>query len=896
MTPPGASLRLKEAEELRRAGRRVEAAEAYREVLVLSPSHLAAALGLAALSEHPATALALLQGAVAAHPGHGGARLELAEALRQLGRLEEAEDAFRRVLAEDPARAAGATLGLARVARARGAPSLDLFRAALGHNNGSLGLRLELAHELQRQGRFEEAEAAQEAVLELSPGHPGALIALGQAARRRGDRAAARQRFTAILAAHPGHAGARLELAHELRDASRLEEAEAGYDAVLQAAPPLAVAARLGLAAVARLRGERDAALAQLQAAYDAGGGSAAALELAAELRDRGELREAAHLVERVLAADPSSLPALLARGLVARAAGDRSAALSAFEAAARAHPAHPQPLIEAAQEHRGLGAPAEAAALLGRALAQHPRHLGALLARAELLFLAEDHEAALEALRAAIEARPDAPQPRLDAARALAALGRVAEAHALLEVAGRELGPSPALALRRAELLQQSGELAAAEAVLAEASALAPRHIGLAQRRGGLLLALGRPEAATALLDQLGILAVTLTDRAALALLRGAIADAHWQPEKALAHQEEALRLMPLHAGAMAEAARSCLLLMRPEEAWKHLEDQVAASASGLLLRGAVARASQQHLGQILDEFRLDPPLARRLRALSDRPAETRIEPLMEILRELPGSTPAAIALMLALRQSGRLDHVVQRAEKRIPRRIGQYWDAREPPEDVRALMATWPAHHPGWTHRVFHDAEAQRFLLEAIARGEVPECVLPAYQRSPHAAQKADLFRLAWLSVEGGWWLDADDRCVGSLDALAPAGADLVLYQEEYATLGNNMIGVAPGHPVIQRSLRLAAEAVNRGDADVVWLSTGPGLLTRAFATLLAEAGPEGAPWLGDAAVIERGRLAACVARHCRVTYKLTDRHWLRALSRGGRRSWAPRAAAPG
>jgi mannosyltransferase OCH1-like enzyme len=37
-------------------------------------------------------------------------------------------------------------------------------------------------------------------------------------------------------------------------------------------------------------------------------------------------------------------------------------------------------------------------------------------------------------------------------------------------------------------------------------------------------------------------------------------------------------------------------------------------------------------------------------------------------------------------------------------------------------------------------------------------------------HPAQKSDLFRLAYLFREDGWYIDADDRCLGNLsDSMA-------------------------------------------------------------------------------------------------------------------------------
>ena len=143
-----------------------------------------------------------------------------------------------------------------------------------------------------------------------------------------------------------------------------------------------------------------------------------------------------------------------------------------------------------------------------------------------------------------------------------------------------------------------------------------------------------------------------------------------------------------------------------------------------------------------------------------------------------------------------------------------------------------------------------------------------------------KADLFRLAWLFGEGGVYADADDRCLRPLAAFVPAHADFVLYQEEYGTLGNNFIAVAPFHPVIGLALGLAVTAINRGDDDLLWLATGPGLMTRAVAHTLATSCLLPREWLARTAVLQRHELAQGVAVHCAAAYKNTRRYWGRAV----------------
>jgi len=77
--------------------------------------------------------------------------------------------------------------------------------------------------------------------------------------------------------------------------------------------------------------------------------------------------------------------------------------------------------------------------------------------------------------------------------------------------------------------------------------------------------------------------------------------------------------------------------------------------------------------------------------------------------------------------------------------------------------------------------------------------------------------------------------------------------------------------------RALELAALAVNRGDADTVWLSTGPGLLTRAFAQVFTETA-DVAGFLERNLVLDRWRYRRVVAEHCRVQYKRSNLHWSR------------------
>ena len=312
---------------------------------------------------------------------------------------------------------------------------------------------------------------------------------------------------------------------------------------------------------------------------------------------------------------------------------------------------------------------------------------------------------------------------------------------------------------------------------------------------------------------------------------------------DEAIGCYERALAAHPADRWARGDAARVRLLAVDVEGARADLRALVALDAQAAV-QVRSRNASQTHLGQILDEFLLDQEVLAELVALRGLEAERRLPPLLALARRAPDHTAAALCAVVAMRQAGAFGRCrgaagAERGLGRspIPRRIAQYWDRPDPGPDLRALMRTWRDAHPDHAVMLFDDAAARAFL-----RGELLSRRLARLHARQEPAQKADLFRLAFLFAEGGYWADADDRCLAPLGSVVPRHAALAVYLEEYGTLGNNFVGTAPRHPVIGLALDLAVEAVNRGDRDIMWLSTGPGLLTRAFVQTVAGRGCAG------------------------------------------------------
>jgi tetratricopeptide (TPR) repeat protein len=246
-------------------------------------------------------------------------------------------------------------------------------------------------------------------------------------------------------------------------------------------------------------------------------------------------------------------------------------------------------------------------------------------------------------------------------------------------------------------------------------------------------------------------------------------------------------------------------------------------------------------------------------------------------LLRELERETHYAgfaVATLVRLRQAGVFQESRPKNDVAIPKRVSQYWDSAEPPDDVLSLMASWQLR--SYEYQRYHDQSAWDFIQHYCDTQ-----VLRAFESSAHPTLRADLLRLAVLSGVGGIWGDADDRCGGSLEAITGNGIDLVLLQENFGTIGNNFIAAAPHHPFIQYALRVVTNNILERDSDSIWFISGPGALTLAFChfyrnQLRQLSIPDGVR------LVDTYTLSNTVAQHLPLAYKHRGQHWLHKSQR--------------
>ena len=204
-----------------------------------------------------------------------------------------------------------------------------------------------------------------------------------------------------------------------------------------------------------------------------------------------------------------------------------------------------------------------------------------------------------------------------------------------------------------------------------------------------------------------------------------------------------------------------------------------------------------------------------------------------------------------LVQRSAGRIP-VKPQFMQSTPRRIVQFWhDLRELPTDVDECIASWARWTTsGFAHRLFDERSAETFICGSLGARHKR-----AFERCYHPAMQADYFRLCYLLVEGGFYVDADDVCVGTdvgwlfddgLLKIQPLCYDVAsgtmvapsVFLRSDANdpnwifyFNNNPLIANRGHPIIERALRQATDLLELANDNVlpeIQTTTGPGNLS--------------------------------------------------------------------
>jgi tetratricopeptide (TPR) repeat protein len=885
---PGASAFLSLASQLEQLGRADEAIAALSKGQELCQDRLALLREQARILRSLGRVdeeIGLWKIALAGAPGHYGLAMEVANTMRGLDRWEDAYSAYRSITENEQfsvdQRRDAATQGgrVWRDIRRDRTTAIFFFERAVAIDAQHPQAACELAFQYRCANRLDEAEALYRKVIARAPQHTSALAGLAVVRRLAGDAAEALRLGETVAALDPADAWNLLELGFTLRTLNRRQES-ADVMEKIPASSPAYAPARITLGYLAEALGRQDLCIEYFSEAAKVVADPTEPLFriVVAKLR-LGDIAGAQQTRDEIFAHDPRSVRSHLSDGLVRRATNDRSGALAAFRHAEATAPQNVQVQNEIAAEEMALGNDAAASTALDTALALDPGNEAALLSKSALLKKAGDVNAALELYAVMRRERPKSVWGYLPASELLAKAGDYEAALNLLAAARLAYGPHARIDELETEFLLQQGLLDEALSRITKANLAAPDQFPYWRARTSIEVDLGRFEAAKALLAAPPP-APTPQDRASLYKLRAHFHQAQWALEAALGDLNAAIAIDARDAGALYERAGLKLISFDLSAAWEDLRKRAE-----ILSRGAKRKVNPMHslLGQIYEEFIMDRSLSVEIEALRGLSPQTQVEPLMGLVRTAPDSTAPALGLMVALRRAGKLD-MSRRQEREppraqaslIPRTITRYWNESAPPPDVARLMASWETSDPDFRRETFDDAAAISWMRE---RCELP--VIKAFARAGEPAQRADLFRLAKLYVDGGFYIDADDRARGGLCRHVPERASFFAHQDDLGAIGNNLLGATPRHPVIRLALNGAVAGLLNGDRDVVWLTTGPGLLTRSLAQWLAGAPAEAAARLAATAIFTLAETRDIAATHCHAGYKNQHRAWLSGKS---------------
>lgn len=189
------------------------------------------------------------------------------------------------------------------------------------------------------------------------------------------------------------------------------------------------------------------------------------------------------------------------------------------------------------------------------------------------------------------------------------------------------------------------------------------------------------------------------------------------------------------------------------------------------------------------------------------------------------------------------------------IPKRIVQFWDDLEQlPEDVHACIETWrKIEEQGFERLLFDKRQARDFIYQNLGLRHKR-----AFDKCYHPAMQSDYFRLCYVFVKGGCYIDADDVYKGApiqylfndgrlkIQPLCYDTATHMMVPPEIFTksganeaswifyFNNNPLISRSGHPLIEDALEKATSSLEKdviAGLPEIQSTTGPGNLTKSI-----------------------------------------------------------------
>lgn len=191
------------------------------------------------------------------------------------------------------------------------------------------------------------------------------------------------------------------------------------------------------------------------------------------------------------------------------------------------------------------------------------------------------------------------------------------------------------------------------------------------------------------------------------------------------------------------------------------------------------------------------------------------------------------------------------EKQSSEIPKVIIQYWDKKnDVPDDVLKCMETWKKHcSDNITYLLFDQKSALEFI-----KNNFNEKYVRAFEKCIHPALQSDYFRLCYILIKGGAYIDADDECLDNNIEHLFRGNRLKLqamcydinhehmvkareaYSDDYHDnriyyVNNNPLIAPKNNPIIEKALCLATDNLLNNRINDFQAIAGPGNLVNSI-----------------------------------------------------------------
>lgn len=188
------------------------------------------------------------------------------------------------------------------------------------------------------------------------------------------------------------------------------------------------------------------------------------------------------------------------------------------------------------------------------------------------------------------------------------------------------------------------------------------------------------------------------------------------------------------------------------------------------------------------------------------------------------------------------------------VPKKIIQFWDSpNNIPNDVRHCMKSWNVLESfGYEYYLYDCVSAKEFIGHNLSKAHSE-----AFAKCTHPAMQSDYFRLCYISVKGGFYVDTDDVYLGSdishffmdgklkiqplcyditTDSMIPPEifTEVNTYEESWIFYFNNNPLISPSHHIIiDKALEQSTYFLNESSQSPTDIQsiTGPGNLSKSI-----------------------------------------------------------------